>query len=171
MPVGQQPPPVSAAPDNWGTAEAAATPPVPNLIRERLIVEIQNGLLRITGEHPASIVAIHNRQSLSNDIQKTTLYIITALFVMAGTFVMVFGPQQKYNTVILGVFLLVVAAGTFGFTTLSFRGFGFTGTVGQPQPNPTTTGRRATLLLLGVVIGGVAAYLLAAFKLIPVPAL
>lgn len=136
-----------------------------------LLVEIQTGLLRITGEHPASIVAIHNRQSLSNDIQKTTLYILTALFVMVGTFIMVFGPQDKYNTVILGVFLLVVAAGTFGFTTLSFRGFGFTGTVGQPQPNPTTTGRRATLLLLGVVIGGVAVYLLAAFKLIPVPAL
>jgi hypothetical protein len=156
---------------DWGTAPPG--PPEANRVREHIIVEIRPGLLRITGAHPQSIVAIHSRQSLSNDVQKTTLYLLTALFVTIGAYIIVFGPQDKYNTVIVGIFLLVIAAGTFGFTTLSFSGFGVTGTAaGQPQPRPTSSvGAKVVLLMIGVVIGAIAVYGLTAFNLIPVPPL
>jgi hypothetical protein len=155
---------------DWGTAPPE--PPEANRVREHIIVEIRPGLLRITGAHPQAIVAIHSRQSLSNDVQKSTLYLLTALFVIIGAYIIVYGPQDKYNTVIVGIFLLLIAAGTFGFTTLSFSGFGVTGTAaGQPQPTTSSAGAKVVLLMVGFVIGAIAVYALTAFKLIPVPPL
>jgi hypothetical protein len=118
--------------------------------------------LRITDDSlvasgdPQAIANIHSRQSLSNDLQRITKNILAGLFVVAGMRIIYFLPQNKYTPFIMGVFLLLSAAGICGFTNLSFRGFGFSLTAGQSQPNATTRTRQRAILW--VLLGGGAVY-------------
>jgi hypothetical protein len=145
-------------------AEESAEPyrePVSEPRLERLALRITGDLLVASGD-PQAIASIHNRQSLSNDLQQIAKNILSGLFVIAGALIIVFGSQNKYTSLLMGLVLLVLAAGTSGFTTLSFKGFGMRAILGQSQPNGTTTPhiwQRAILwVLLGAVIGGSAVY-------------
>ena len=129
---------------------------------ESLALRITGDLLVARGD-PQAIANIHNRQSLSNDLQQIARNILSGLFVIAGALIIVFGSQNKYLSLLMGLVLLVLAAGNSGFTTLSFKGFGMRAKLGQSQsePNASTTPiwQRAILwVLLGAVIGGGAVY-------------
>jgi hypothetical protein len=110
MSLGQQASP-TAEPEPWGLSPGT---PEPGRIPDRISVVVNGNLLNVSSEDAGPAVAIHARHSLSNDIHRTTLYILTALFVLTGAYIIVFGPQDnKYNTGIIGTVLLVSAFGTF----------------------------------------------------------
>lgn len=157
----EPPPPDRAATttsgDDWGSA---AQLPVPAGAHEpttqRLAIRIENDLVHITGDDPASIVAIHNRQALSNDIQKITLNISFILLLITGSLIFVFGPTNKNTTAYIGGALFVAAAGLFGYKTLSFKGPGISATLGQTTTAPASSSGWLKFFG-GLIVGGVLA--------------
>jgi len=118
---------IAGPPDDWGSVDVAARAPV----QQRLAIVIRNNLLDLKGDDSNAIVAIHNRQTLSNDLQTITLNIMATIFMLFGSSVVVFGPQSKATSVFIGIVMFVAACGTFGFNTLSIKGFGINATAGQ----------------------------------------
>jgi hypothetical protein len=139
--MAQEPPSAPGEEDVWGTPEE----PVSEPRREPLNLRIINGLLDATGD-PSAIVTIHSRQSLSSDLQYLSSNILTAIFLIIGAIIIVFGPPEDYKLkLVIGIVFFVIACGIFGFQNFNFKGFGITAAGGQsPTRNTTRTGRGTT---------------------------
>jgi hypothetical protein len=152
MSLKQQSPSSGGSAENeWGSAVPASEPRL-----EPLKVDITVGSMTATGDSQ-SIVQIHNRLSLSNDLRTISQYILTALFVITAGVILSFAKDNNV-AVIIGIVLILLACGIFGLT---FEGFGMKI---RPADSDSTSAtrkwlKRALWVLLGVMIGAGAVYI------------
>jgi len=142
--------------DSWGAAPSGASEPH----LEPFNLKVTNDSLEASGD-ARTVAAIHGRQVKSNDLQKLSKNILAALFLITGAAIIVFGPQNNGSITVVGIVLIVVACGTFGFTNINLEVLGAKLKAGQ-QPEPES-GRRTWRgaiwwMLLGAVITGGAIY-------------
>jgi len=117
-------------PGNWSNVDQPASEPYR--------VRITTGSGVVEG-HPPSVVAIHGQQSRVEElkirgilIQGLASYIFATLFLITAALLIVFSPKGRETlTAIVASGLIIIALGSYGYGTFSFRTIGLRIEAGQ----------------------------------------